>query len=142
MKRLLLWIATFGLPFSLLGDTLGHWRFDESDASVGGIILSGINVASEGTYDAIVAGGNPLYSDDIPSTEIFDPITNSTLANKFSLDASAANSQFAVAQNTTFDSSFTVEFFVKYIEAPPSYQSIMTRREARDLGSFQVLLNF
>ena len=134
MKRRLLWIATFGLPFSLLGDTLGHWRFDEPDAAVGGIILSGINFADEGTNDAIVAGGNPLYSDDIPSTEIFDPITGRTLSNKFSLDASAANSQFAVPQNTSFDSSFTVEFFVKYIEAPPAYQSIMTRREARDLG--------
>lgn len=132
--RNLVAIAASVLPLPLLGDTLGHWRFDEVGAAAGGSILSGVNFADVGTNDAFVAGGNPLYSDDIPSTEIFDPITGRTLPNKFSLDASAASSQFAVAQNTSFDSSFTVEFFVKYIGAPPSYQSIMTRRETRDLG--------
>ena len=134
IMRLLIVSAAFGLPFSLLGDTLGHWRFDESDAALGESVLSPINAANEGTFDAIVAGGNPLYSDDVPALEIFDPITNTTLPNNFSLDATAASSQFTVIQDTSFDSSFTVEFFVKYIDAPPSYQSIMTRRETRDLG--------
>ena len=132
--RLLIVRAALGLPLSLLGDTLGHWRFDESDAAMGESVLSPINAANEGTFDAIVAGGNPLYSDDVPALEIFDPITNTTLPNNFSFDATAASSQFTVIQDPSFDSSFTVEFFVKYIGAPPSYQSIMTRRETRDLG--------
>ena len=77
-------IAAFVLPLPLLGDTLGHWRFDEVGAAAGGSILSGVNFADVGANDAFVAGGNPLYSDDIPSTEIFDPITGRTLPNKFS----------------------------------------------------------
>ena len=134
IMRQLIVRAALGLPLSLLGDTLGHWRFDEPDAAPGGSVLSPSNVANEGSFDAIVAGGNPLYSDDIPAPEIFDPITRAIFPNKFSLDATAASSQLTVIQDTSFDSSFTVEFFVKYIGAPPSYESVMTRREARDLG--------
>ncbi|MDG2399931.1 MAG: hypothetical protein P8M04_05115 [Akkermansiaceae bacterium] len=132
--KILVCTVLLSIPFSSLGRTLGHWRFDEADAAVGGSVLSATNVVNEGTFDAIVAGGNPLYSDDVPAAEIFDPIAGTTLSNKFSLDATASKSQFSVIQDTSFESSFTVEFFVKYIGAPPSYQSIMTRRETRDLG--------
>ena len=66
--RILVAITASVLPLPLLGDTIGHWRFDEVGAAVGGSILSGVNFADVGTNDAFVAGGNPQYSDDIPST--------------------------------------------------------------------------
>ena len=116
------------------GETVGLWRFNESDAAPGGSVLAAVNDASPGTLDAAVAGGSPLYSDDVPAGEIFDPISGTTYTNLFSLDVSAGRSQLNVDDSPDLNSSFTVEFFVKYMGEPGSYERILQRIETPELS--------
>lgn len=122
------------LSFSAHADTVGHWRFAEDSAAAGGQISSAENFASPGALDASVANGTPLYSDDVPAAEIYDPVSDTTYPNLFSLDASGSFANFSTDNSTVLDSSFTVEFFIKMIGEPASYESILDRVEALDLS--------
>ena len=108
-------ICALGACLAAQADTVGLWRFDEINAALDSPVASSINTTSPGTLDALVAGGNPLYSDDVPAAEIFDPVSGTTYTNQFSLNASAGSSQLSIEDAVDFNSSFTVEFFVKYV---------------------------
>lgn len=127
-------ICALGASLVAQADTVGLWRFDEVDAALDSPVASSINTTSPGTLDATVAGGNPLYSDDVPAAEIFDPVSGTTYVNQFSLNASGANSRLSIEDAIDFNSSFTVEFFVKYIGEPSSYEGIVQRIEFSDLS--------
>ena len=113
--------------------TVGFWRFDESSAATGAAITNAENAASPGTLDAAPNGGAPLYSDDVPFPEIFDPVANQTYTNSFSFDASGGDARFLTPNDASLDSSFTVEFFVKMTGEPANYESIFDRFEFSDL---------
>ncbi|MGC6426330.1 MAG: hypothetical protein ACON5H_04965 [Akkermansiaceae bacterium] len=119
-------------PYSQ-ANTVGHWRFDESAAAAGASLTLAENKVSPGTIDASPNGGNPLYSDDVPYAEIFDPVSGQTYSNGFSLDASGASASLITPDSIDFNSSFTVEFFVKILGEPLSYETILDRQEANDL---------
>ena len=122
------------LSLSAQAETVSHWRFDEDSATAGASIVTAENFASPGTHDAAPNGGETLYSDDVPFAEVFDPVNGETYTNAFSFEASAAQSQLLVPNSASFDSSFTLEFFVKMIGEPSSYESIFDRLEASDLS--------
>jgi len=127
-------IFALGACLAAQADTVGLWRFDEVDAALDSPVASSINTTSPGTLDASVARGNPLYSDDVPAAEIFDPVSGTTYANQFSLNASAGSSQLSIEDAVDFNSSFTVEFFVKYVGEPGSYEAILRRVQTSDLS--------
>ena len=132
MKRSLLLLTV--LIFTSHGDTLGLWRFEEDVAAEGQPVITAVNEVDPGPLDATNTSGNPVYSADVPAAEIFDPVANATFENRLSLDVTAANSQLQVLNSAIFDTSFTIEFFVKYVGQPGSYESIFRRRQFRDLG--------
>ncbi|MDA7881551.1 LamG domain-containing protein [Akkermansiaceae bacterium] len=129
------------IPFSLVAligsasaDTVGLWRFDEDTAAAGGSVASAVNEANPGILDAQVNAGTPLYSDDVPAAEIYDPVNDVTYTNGFSLDASGGDAHLLIPDDLSFNSSFTVEFFIKLSGEPGSYESFLRRRELADLG--------
>ena len=127
----------FFLPVSIFtshGDTVGLWRFEEEGAAEGQSVVLAVNEANPGSLDATNSSGIPVYSADVPFEEIFDPVANSTYPNGLSLDVSAANSQLQVLNSADFDTSFTIEFFVKYVGEPGSYENIVRRQEFSDLA--------
>lgn len=132
IKRVTLSALLFS--FSAQAGTVGHWTFDEPAAGAGVAIVTALNKGSASSLDANVSGGTPLYSDDVPFGMIYDPVSDETYSNSFSLDASAGNSALSVPSSVSFDSSFTLEFFVKMIGEPGSYESIFDRVEAADLS--------
>ena len=115
-------------------DTVGLWRFDEETATAGGSVLSAVNETAPGTLDAQVNTGAPLYSDDVPAAEIYDPVNDVTYPNGFSLDASGANANLSIPDDVSLNSSFTVEFFIKLSGEPANYETFLRRREAADLN--------
>ncbi|MFT6862242.1 MAG: hypothetical protein ACJAVK_000799 [Akkermansiaceae bacterium] len=115
-------------------DTLGLWRFDDLGAAEGETVIKAVNQESPGILDAPGTNGNPVYSIDVPAAEIFDPVSESTYRNVFSIDVTAANSQFLTENALALDTSFTLEFFVKYTGEPGSYESIFRRQDASDLA--------
>ncbi|MFT6180225.1 MAG: hypothetical protein ACJAQT_003781 [Akkermansiaceae bacterium] len=127
-------ILAAGTAFTASGETVGLWRFDDAGAVNDASVSMSVNDASPGALDASLGGGNPLYSDDVPAAEIFDPVSGTTYTNQFSLDASTGGSQFNVEDSLNFNSSFTVEFFVKYIGEPASYEGIFQRLESPELS--------
>ncbi|MEN8773851.1 MAG: hypothetical protein ABF379_09850 [Akkermansiaceae bacterium] len=116
------------------GETVGLWRFEENGAVEGQSVAIAVNEIDPGPLDATNLSGSPIYSADVPFAEIFDPVANSTYANGLSLDVTAANSQLQILNSTEFDTSFTIEFFVKYVGQPGSYEHILRREEFRDLA--------
>lgn len=126
-------VLVLALAAQTQAGTVGLWRFDESSAATGAAITNAENAASPGTLDAAPNGGAPLYSDDVPFPEIFDPVANETYTNSFSFDASGGDARFLTPNDASLDSSFTVEFFVKMTGEPASYESIFDRFEFSDL---------
>lgn len=122
------------LSFSAQADTVGYWTFDEPVAQAGVAITTALERGGNSAIDANQSGGTPLYSDDVPFGMIYDPVSDETYSNSFSLDASAGNSALSVPSSVSFDSSFTLEFFVKMVGEPGSYESIVDRVEAPDLS--------
>ena len=118
----------------VFADTVGLWRFDEDSAIAGGGVVAAENTANVGTLDAQINAGTPLYSDDVPAAEIYDPVNEVTYTNGFSFDASGANASLSVLNDVSFDTSFTVEFFIKLSGEPGSYESFLRRQQASDLG--------
>ena len=126
-------LSLLALSLAAQADTVGLWRFEETGATAGSPITNAANINNPGTLDAAPNGGEPLYSDDVPFVEIFDPVTNQTYTNTLSFDASGGNAQFLTPNDVSLDSSFTVEFFVKMTTEPASFESIFDRLELADL---------
>jgi len=133
----LLPLITSLIAFPALADdhqsTVGHWRFDAEDAETGSPVTQAENSSNSGTHDASLEGGNPLYSEDTPSSKIYDPITDEVLDNKFSLNATDPNSKLRVADSEDFNTSFTVEMFIKIVGEPGGWHSFLRRQEGQDL---------
>ena len=133
----LLPLITSLIAFPALADdhqgTVGHWRFDADDAETGNPVTQSENASNSGTHDASLEGGNPLYSEDTPSSKIYDPINDEVLDNKFSLNATDPNSKLRVADSEDFNTSFTVEMFIKIVGEPGGWHSFLRRQEGQDL---------
>lgn len=114
-------------------DTVGHWRFDSDEAEVETPITSSENVANARTHDAALQGGNPLYSSDVPSKQIYDPVSGTVLENEFSLNATDPNSKLRIADSDDFNTNFTVEIFIKIIDEPNGWNAFVRRQEGADL---------
>ncbi|HAA88581.1 MAG TPA: hypothetical protein DCE22_10005, partial [Verrucomicrobiales bacterium] len=93
-KETALLFLVLSMPAS--ADTVGHWRFDSDGAEINSPITAAENVSNAGTHDAELLGGNPVYSSDVPSKQIYDPITDEVLENGFSLSAKDPNSKLRV----------------------------------------------
>ena len=136
-QKSLISLITLFIALPALADdhlaTVGHWRFDTDDAETGSPITQSENVSNPGTHDASLEGGNPLYSEDTPSNKIYDPITDEVLDNKFSLNATDPNSKLRVADSEDFNTSFTVEMFIKIVGEPGGWHSFLRRQEGQDL---------
>ncbi len=113
-------------------EVIGHWRFDEDEAADGGDIITALNSASD-LNNATPGNGTPAYSSDIPAPIIYDPLTDTNLTNRFSFDASTANSRLRVENDPALNTSFTLEFFMKMIGEPGGYQSFVRRQQGADL---------
>jgi len=72
-----------------------------------GLVAAALNNTSPGTFDASVGGRNPLYSDDVPAAEIFDPVSGATYTNLFSLDATSANSQLGTERSCRHSTNYS-----------------------------------
>ena len=129
-RSLCLWV---GLVTLTSAETVGLWRFAEVGASVGQAMSTAENAAIPGLIDALATAGAPAYSDDVPAAEIFDPVTGVTYTNEWSFDASAAGSRLATSDVPELDGSFTIEFFLKVIGEPASYETFLRRFETSDL---------
>lgn len=114
--------------------TVGHWRMDESGASAGGVVGTVSNAANPGTIDG-VGLNSATFSSDVPGPQIYDPVSGSTYSNGLSLNASGNAHRVRVANNAALnvgaggDESFTVEFFIRLIEEPLSYDNFLARVE-------------
>jgi hypothetical protein len=115
-------------------DTVGHWRFDSGEAQADSQISVSENTANPGVHDAVSAGGAPLYSSDVPAGKIYDPVADVTLDNGFSMNAGAPNSRVRIADSEDFNTSFTLELFIKIVGEPNGYVAFARRQEAKDLG--------
>jgi len=130
-KAIVLLSLIFSLPAS--ADTVGHWRFDADGAEINSPITAAENISNAGTHDAELLAGNPVYSSDVPSKQIYDPITDEVFENGFSLNATDPNSKLRVASSEDFNTSFTVELFIKIIDEPNGWHSFIRRQEGADL---------
>lgn len=111
-------------------ETLGYWRFDDGGASNGSVILVANDSSSNG-FDATPSGsGGGTYSSDIPGSIIFDPLANAARNNQFSMDVSASNRRLSVPNNSDFNTSFTIEMFIKIDGEPSGYNSFLRRNAA------------
>ncbi|MDA7896034.1 lamin tail domain-containing protein [Akkermansiaceae bacterium] len=118
-------------------ETLGYWRFDDGGASHRAII-SVANDSSGNGFTATASGsGGGTYSDDIPGAIIFDPLANAVRSNRFSMDVSASNRRVSVPNNVAFNTSFTIEMFIK-IDGEPSGYNAFLRRTAASNSRWQI----
>ena len=62
-----------------------------------------------------------------------DPVSGTTYENAFSMDASGGNARVGADDDPDFDTSFTVEMFMKLVGEPTGYHVFLRRREANDL---------
>ena len=107
-------------------NTIGHWRFDSEGSEVGSPITESVNSANPGIHDATLEAGNPLYSSDTPAKKIYNPIEDEILENNFSLNATDPNSRLRVPDSEAFNTSFTVEMFIKIVGEPGGWHSFLT----------------
>ena len=114
-------------------NTVGHWRFDSENAEVDLPITESVDSANPGTHDASLQAGNPLYSSDTPAEKIYNPIEDEVLENNFSLNATDPNSSLRVPDSEAFNTSFTVEMFIKIVGEPGGWHSFLRRQEGQDL---------
>ena len=128
----LLSILTFKASI-FANDPVGHWRFDSENSEVGAPITETTNFANPGTHDASLQGGNPLFSSEVPGKKIYDPISGEILENNFSLNATDPNSRLRVPDSEDFNTSFTIEMFIKIVGEPNGWHSFLRRQEGQDL---------
>ena len=112
--------------------TIAHWRMDgigaKEDASV-----SMITNEASSLHPAVRIAGNPIYSTDVPGPFITDPATEAYLENTYSLSAINANARIGASNNSKFNTSFTVEMFLKLVGEPAAYHQFLKRRQLNDL---------
>ena len=123
--------ALAGLPSVFGGRTdnssVGYWRFEEVGASNGGVITAADSEFNSPALDAFPVN-NPVYSSNVPSAVIYDPISLTTRSNQFSLNASANSSHLSVPDDVLLNTGdFTIEFFI-YLEGEPNNYGSFVRR--------------
>ena len=124
-------LFVFSLAFSpVFGDTVAYWRFDDADAADGGAVATAVSEENSPTLDA-APSGSPVYSTDVPSAVITDPVTSTSWANGYSLNASGGNNRVEVTDDALLnvDGDFTVEFFMKLTGEPGGWHSFVQRNE-------------
>lgn len=97
-------------------------------------LVTAVNFGSSEAVDANRVAGDPVYSDDVPAAEIFDPVSGRVFQNQWSYDAGAAGSLLATGDAAELNGSFTLEFFIKLVDEPGSYETFLRRQEANDLA--------
>lgn len=111
-------------------ETVGYWRFDEAGATNGSTIPVAADSSGNG-FDANPSGsGAGSYSTDVPGNLIFDPLANTTRSNQFSMDVSASGRRMSAPNTSEFDTSFTVEMFIRIDEEPGGYNSFLRRQSS------------
>ena len=118
-------------------ETLGYWRFDDGVASNGAVVLVAKDSSSNGFNAIPTSRGGGTYSNDVPGTIIFDPLANAARSNQFSMDVSASNRRLAVPNKSAFNTSFTIEMFVKINGEPAGYHTFL-RRNAGSNSRWQI----
>ena len=76
------------LPVGLQADILGHWRFESSS------LLTDSHIADGASQNLVTAGGNKasiVANPDRAGSQIFDPISGTTLANTGSATGTTTN---------------------------------------------------
>lgn len=120
----------FPLVAASSDETLGYWRFDEGSASNGSTIALAADSSGNG-FDANPSGsGAGSYSTDVPGNLIFDPLANSTRNNQFSMDVSASGRRMSAPNSSEFNTSFTVEMFIRIDEEPAGYNTFLRRQSS------------
>jgi len=128
MKTKLSLSILFGLSSTLLASPIGWWRFQEAGATDGATLSSATSTVNTGTLDGNISG-SPRYSSNVPGTAIYDPLSNSVYGNAFSVDGTAGGSRINVNNNALLNNpnAFTVEFFIRLVGEPGSYESFIQR---------------
>ncbi len=118
-----------GLNGENTASLLGYWRFDEGGASEGSAITSMDNSYDIPTLDG-TRRGTPAYSVDVPGSKIWDPLTQTLRDNAFSMDATLEDSRLRIPNNALLNTdSFTIEFFIKLIGEPESFETFARRTQ-------------
>lgn len=130
------WACCVWLSLSALvsAETVGYWRFAEDGVTAGQALAEALNFGGGEGLSASRAAGEPRYSDDVPAAEIFDPVSGMVQQNQWSFDAGAAGSLLSTENAAELDGSFTLEFFIKLVGEPGSYETFLRRQEANDLA--------
>jgi hypothetical protein len=123
-----------GLSTVAQSQTVGLWSFAEAGVVEGQAVTAASNSTSVGTLDALPESGTPLYSSDVPADRIFNPVSGETYDNRWSLDVTAANSRVSTADSENLNGSFTIEFFIKLVGEPGSYETFLRRYQTADLA--------
>lgn len=118
-----------GLVRAPSADLIGYWRFDDAGVSEGDAMTGTPNILNPGVLDGSDRG-SPRYSSDVPGPVIYDPITNTTRANDYSMDANGADARLTIPNQSALNTnSFTTEFFIKVLEEPDGYEAFAQRSE-------------
>jgi hypothetical protein len=112
---------------------IAHWRMEDSEAADGAAVTGVSNASDPLLHGATVMAGTPLYSQDVPGSIVLDPLSGMQLPNRFSLDASDLNARVGAASDAAFDTTFTVEMFVKLLGEPGGYHTFLRRFQVGDL---------
>jgi hypothetical protein len=117
--------------------TVGYWRFDQAGASNGATVTSAIDLSGNGLSATATGSGGGTFSTNVPGTLIYDPVTNTSYPNSFSMDVSASQRRLQVASTPAFDTSFTYEMFIKLEGEPGSYETF-ARRQGPSTSRWQI----
>lgn len=130
-------VSGFPVVAASSDETLGYWRFDDGGAKNGSVVSIADDSSNNG-FDATPSGsGGGTYSTDIPGAIIFDPLANAARSNQFSMDVSGSNRRLSVPNNSAFNTSFTIEMFIKIDGEPSGYNSFL-RRTASSISRWQI----
>lgn len=128
------------------GSLIGFWRFDDLGAADGATISNTQNFAANGDLVGVGQSG-PMYSLDVPGAYIFSPLSNTTLPNQLSMNATASGAGVLVPGNSAGDPldtpSFTVEMFIKLdlSDLPTSFNYFANRRSGSPVEGWQIDYN-
>ncbi|MGI9244642.1 MAG: lamin tail domain-containing protein, partial [Verrucomicrobiales bacterium] len=121
-----------GFPAVLASNdsTVGYWRFDEPDASAGNTVSTATDSSGNGLEATPRGSGGGSYSTDVPGAQIFDPLANASRSNSFSMDVSGSNRRLGTDSSPLFDTSFTLEMFIKIDGEPGGYNTFLRRNQS------------
>lgn len=127
MKRIsILSILAVTAATSASAATTAYWRLEEGTP---GADVTAAQDSSGNGFHQTGRAGDPNYSDNVPAPFIFDPVSGATLPNTGSLDATLANARVNTVNNAAFNTSFTIEMFIKITAEPASYNGFLRRQE-------------